>query len=47
MKKRIISVLAALVMVVLFIMNRLHVYAIAPYLLVGVALWYCVLSSGV
>ena len=38
---------AAGVMVVLFIMNRLHIYAIAPYLLVGVVLWYCVFSSGV
>lgn len=38
---------AAGVMVALFIMNRLHVYAIAPYLLVGVALWYCVFMSGV
>jgi NhaA family Na+:H+ antiporter len=39
--------MAALVMFVLFIMNRMHIYAIAPYLLVGVILWYCVLSSGV
>ena len=38
---------AACVMVVLFIMNRLHIYAIAPYLLVGVVLWYCVFMSGV
>lgn len=38
---------AAGVMVVLFIMNRLHIYAIAPYLLVGVVLWYCVFMSGV
>ena len=38
---------AAGVMVVLFIMNRLHVYAIPPYLLVGVVLWYCVFMSGV
>ena len=39
--------MAAGVMVVLFIMNRLHIYAIAPYLLVGVVLWYCVFQSGV
>lgn len=38
---------AAGVMVVLFIMNRLHIYAIPPYLLVGVVLWYCVFMSGV
>ena len=28
-------------------MNRFHVYSLAPYLLVGVALWYCVFMSGV
>jgi len=39
--------MAGIVMVVLFIMNRLHIYAIAPYLLVGVVLWYCVFQSGV
>ena len=39
--------MAAIVMVVLFIMNRLHIYAIAPYLLVGVVLWFCVFQSGV
>ena len=38
---------AAAVMVVLFIMNRLHIYALIPYLLVGVVLWYCVFMSGV
>ena len=38
---------AAGVMVVLVIMNRLHIYAIPPYLLVGVVLWYCVFMSGV
>ncbi|MBQ9002360.1 MAG: Na+/H+ antiporter NhaA [Eggerthellaceae bacterium] len=35
------------VMVVLFVMNRLHIYALTPYLLVGVVLWYCVFMSGV
>ena len=38
---------AAAVMVVLGIMNRLHIYALTPYLLVGVVLWYCVFMSGV
>lgn len=37
----------ALIMVVLVLMNRFHVYSLAPYLLVGVALWYCVFMSGV
>jgi NhaA family Na+:H+ antiporter len=30
----------------LAILNRSHVYALAPYLLAGVALWACVLASG-
>ncbi len=38
---------AAGVMVVLVVMNRMHIYAIPPYLLVGVVLWYCVFMSGV
>lgn len=38
---------AAGVMVALAIMNRLHIYALTPYLLVGVVLWYCVFMSGV
>lgn len=37
----------ALIMVVLVLMNRFHVYSLAPYLLVGVVLWYCVFMSGV
>ncbi len=39
--------LAAAVVVVLIIMNRSHVYSLAPYLLVGIVLWYCVFMSGV
>ena len=39
--------LAAAVMVVLGIMNKMHIYALTPYLLVGVVLWYCVFMSGV
>ncbi len=39
--------LAGNVLFVLFIMNRCHVYALLPYLLVGVALWYCVFMSGI
>lgn len=38
---------AAGVMVVLIIMNRMHVYSLVPYLLVGVVLWVCVFMSGV
>lgn len=38
---------AGIVMLVLVAMNRAHVYALIPYLLVGVVLWYCVLMSGV
>ena len=37
----------AVVMVILGLMNRAHIYAIPPYLLVGVVLWYCVFMSGV
>lgn len=38
---------AAVVLSVLVIMNRAHVYALIPYLVVGAVLWYCVLMSGV
>ncbi len=38
---------AAAVLVVLFIMNRKHVYSLAPYLFVGALLWYCVFMSGI
>lgn len=40
-------VAVALVMIVLVIMNRSHVYSLVPYLLVGLVLWYCVYMSGV
>lgn len=39
--------IAAFFAVVLFIMNRAGVTRISPYILVGVALWVCVLKSGV
>lgn len=39
--------LAGNVMFVLFIMNRCHVYALLPYLAVGVVLWYCIFMSGI
>jgi len=36
-----------LVTIVLVVMNRVHVYSLTPYLLVGIVLWYCVFMSGV
>lgn len=38
---------AVFVLAVLIVMNRMHVYALPPYLVVGAVLWYCVLMSGV
>lgn len=38
---------AAVVMVILVIMNRSHIYSLVPYLLVGAVLWYCVFMSGI
>lgn len=38
---------AALVFVVLIIMNRRHVYSLLPYILGGCLLWFCVFMSGV
>jgi Na+:H+ antiporter, NhaA family len=37
---------AAVLVGALAMLNRSHVYALAPYLMVGVALWACVLASG-
>jgi NhaA family Na+:H+ antiporter len=37
---------AAVLVGALAVLNRSHVYALAPYLMVGVALWACVLASG-
>ena len=39
--------MAALVLLVLMALNRKHVYALAPYLLLGIVLWFCVFQSGV
>lgn len=39
--------LAAICLVVLVVMNRLHIERIAPYLWIGVLLWHFVLKSGV
>lgn len=38
---------AAAVLVVLAVLNRTHVYSLAPYLLVSAVLWYCIFMSGV
>lgn len=38
---------AAVVLFVLVLMNRNHIYSLLPYLLVGALLWYCVFMSGV
>ena len=38
---------AAVVLLVLVLMNRNHIYSLIPYLLVGAVLWYCVYMSGV
>lgn len=39
--------LALAVMISLIVMNRMHVYALAPYILFGGVLWYCVFMSGI
>lgn len=38
---------AAVVMAVLILMNRSHVYSLVPYILVGGVLWFCIFMSGV
>lgn len=40
-------VAAAVVLAVLIIMNKRHVYSLYPYLIIGVGLWYCVFMSGI
>ena len=40
-------VAAGFFVVVLFVLNRFRVMSIVPYVLVGIALWICVLKSGV
>lgn len=38
---------AVVVFVALIVMNRMHVYSLVPYVLVGCVLWFCVFSSGI
>lgn len=33
--------------VLLLIMNRLKIYKLSPYLIIGVIMWYCLLKSGI
>lgn len=38
---------AAGIFLILLIMNRLKVYRLTPYLILGVPMWYCMLKSGI
>ena len=38
---------AVVVLLALVALNKSHVYSLAPYLALGVVVWFCVLSSGV
>ena len=40
-------VLAALAVVVLIVLNRLHVFKLTPYLLLGAFLWVCFFNAGI
>lgn len=47
-KISLVMLLVAIILVLLlFILNRCHIYHFAPYFLVGIVLWVCVLKSGV
>ncbi|MGY4517304.1 Na+/H+ antiporter NhaA [Lysobacter sp. HA18] len=39
--------LAAIALIAMFVLNRMHVTALTPYLVLGAVLWLCVLKSGV
>lgn len=39
--------LAAVVVAVLVIMNKTHIYSLVPYILIGGVLWFCIFMSGV
>ncbi|MCD8316299.1 MAG: Na+/H+ antiporter NhaA [Eggerthellaceae bacterium] len=38
---------AAVVFVILLICNKCHIFSIAPYVLLGIVLWFCVFMSGI
>ncbi|MDO4291233.1 MAG: Na+/H+ antiporter NhaA [Eggerthellaceae bacterium] len=38
---------AAVVLAVLIVLNRTHVYSLYPYIIIGAVLWFCVFMSGV
>ena len=38
---------AGVLMLLMFVLNRLKVYNLIPYLILAVGLWYCMLNSGV
>ena len=38
---------ALIILIVLIGMNRSHMYALLPYIVVGAVLWYCIFMSGV
>lgn len=38
---------AAVVLAVLIVLNRTHVYSLYPYIVIGAVLWFCVFMSGV
>ena len=38
---------AAIVLVLLVVLNRTHVFSLVPYLVVGAVLWYCIFMSGI
>ena len=37
---------AAVVLAVLIVLNRTHVYSLYPYIIIGAVLWFCVFMSG-
>ena len=39
--------IAAAIMLLMFVLNRLKVHHLWPYLVLGVGLWYCMLHSGI
>lgn len=39
--------IAAVVFIVLLVMNRMHVFSLVPYMLIGCVLWFAVFMSGI